>query len=198
MGKSFGLSGDEIFLCSRSTEQCDIDNIHYRKCDLTKLVDIKKILNEVGKVDAILFSADTASVFGNFENFDYKDISSFLETKILGSILFIQELIKRQIKIKVIFFCGKTGHKDRNYFLYSIVNASILAFVEELNILFPFIRGFYLEVPLIVPSTIGSMYIDTFDKNASSFKPEILIPKIKNILEDKEKVGLVRVSNNAL
>jgi len=156
----------------------------------------------VHNINAVIFSQDSGTAFGNFDTLTYKQIDQFLNSKIHGSVLFSHFLLKKlktvkQKKIKLIWICGTSGLKPKNYILYHVVNASIKSFIEELNIhYFDFVEAYYLVTPFIDKTTIGILYNRTLNKKEYGENPEILLSYLEEVLNNKIKPGMVIINSS--
>jgi NADP-dependent 3-hydroxy acid dehydrogenase YdfG len=198
LGKELIEYGHTVWLYSRSAIPFDNKNLHIRMADISDIHQTRSLLDEIGGVDMVIMSADTGSVFGDFSSFSSEEINNFINTKITASIFLIQELIKRNLQTKVVFLAGKLEQKDKTYFLYSIANNALLALVNEINTHYQKVKCYYLETPLISPSTIGDNYLNNFSPTGRGYAPSVLLEPILKIISDDSKLGFIKFSGETL
>lgn len=192
IGVDLFKKGWEIFLYSRNDTSSNDGRFHIRHTDLTDHTQVARLIEEVGSTDLVVMSADAGGVFGNFETFDQSVVQDFLDSKLLGSIIFIQELIRKQLQAKVVFLCGSSGPKDKSYMLYGVVNSAIASLVESLNTHYSeTLKVYYLNIPVIANSTLAREYFEKTGTKIDEFPLSVLIRPIRGIVDGQITPGFV-------
>jgi short-subunit dehydrogenase len=168
--------------------------------DLSKPNTFKNIL-PAHDISAIIFSQDSGTAFGDFDKLSYQNIQKFINSKILGSILFSRFLLEQQRisgqgKIKLIWTCGTYDLKPKNYMLYYITNSAIKSFVEELNEHYSqFIEAYYIITPFMSKTTVGILYNRTLNKKEQGENPKKLFSYLEKIMNDEIIPGVIMLNS---
>ena len=182
----------EVWLYSRSVDNRDNDSVHERRVDLTHSDEIDVLVSEVGNPDLVVMSADTGGAFGLFEGLGFADVRAFLDAKILGSILFVQSLLRHNAQTKIIFLGGKIGQKSKDFLLYGVVNSAMMALVEEINRHYPSqMDAYYLETPVIWPSPVAERYVHMSEQSVDGQSPSVVTRSLRRILKNEYTPGFV-------
>lgn len=194
--KYFAKKGYKVYLFSRNAPLNKSGLLRLDLCYPTTFKNIPSLQN----IDTIIFSQDSGTAFGNFNDLTYKEIHQFLDSKILGSILFSRFLLEQiknsNQKIKLIWMCGTYGLKQKNYMLYHITNIAIKSFTEELNTHYSnLVEAYYLVTPFMNKTTVGRLYNQKLRKNEEGENPEKLLPYLDKIIQGKTKSGIVVLSS---
>ena len=198
-------NGWDVWLYSRSAKKTDKLFWHERRCDISKEKDVQGLLAEIKNLDLVMMLADSGEGHLPLEELSEKNVKTFIDSKILGSILLIKSIIlkfsEQNRPIKVAWCGGKISKKPKDLVLYGVVNSGLAILINELNNHYSdILKAYYFPTPIISPSTIGDEYIK---KMGRSFKalakpPKIIIDMVEQILEDKSEPGMLEVKTKIL
>src|SRR3989344_1128686 len=193
--------GYSIWIYGRNAKKKDNNNWHERACDLTDNICLDRLFIEIKDIpDIIIFSADSGTGHGNLEDLQNEDVNKFIGSKIIGSLNLVKKVItnKPKKKIVAIWLAGKSSNKPKNLILFSLINSALNSLVAELNIYYKnIIRAYYLETPLISPSTLGDEYILKYGINLGlARKPEIISEKVIKIINEKTQPGIISLTGS--
>ena len=189
----FEALGDKVIQFGRSLPKEVDDQI---QIDLTN-PDSYKNLADIDAVNVVIFSQDTGTAFGNIEDLSCEDLGSFVSSKVVGSMLFTQFLLKQKAfkePIKLIWTCGSYGSKPKDYMLYHTVNVAIRSFVDDLNKYYSDkIEGFYVVTPFMEKTGVGEKYNMYTGKEEKGADPQDTVSVIEKIVKGDFKPGVVVV-----
>ena len=196
----FEKRGFKVCLLSRDKSSDNLTNTFV--VDIAKPNTYKNILSVFNDIQTIIFSQDTGTAFGDFEKLTYEEIEQFINSKILGSILFVRFIMKElanhpNSKINLIWMCGSYELKPKDYMLYHTANIAIKSFVDELNKHYTdIIEAYYLVTPFMDKTTIGILYNKKHNKGDHGENPQILLPYFEKIISGNFKQGIVKVKSH--
>lgn len=194
--RRFQKIGWETWLYGRSAVNYDNVKQHVRKCDITLESDADNLLLGIPSLDVVIHSADSGS-HGLIENLAVSQIREGIMSKIFGSVLLTKKILQRwpDRKFKMIWLAGSPAKKPKDLLLYGPINSAILELVNELNLHYGNrIESYYLETPLVSPSSLGDEYIASRNDGHAlvSEKPESVFSNITFIIQGKYPAGPVR------
>ena len=185
-------AGWDVWLYSRSAVHRTTGNIHERRVDIMCKKDIDVLLTECNEQDLVVMSADTGGGFGHLRDIEADEMRAFLDSKVLGSILFVRALLRRNACTKIVFLTGKIGQKSEDLLLYGVANNALMALVQEINGHFrPQLEAYYLETPVIWPSPVARKYVDAMGKEVDGHNPSVVMRSLQEILRGKYAPGFV-------
>lgn len=204
IGKVFHDEGWDVWLYSRSCLNKDENRWHERKCNITLEKDVKKLLNEIQNIDVSIQLADAGMGYHSLQELTESNINSMIGAKIIGSIILTKSLLKKARKqrknIKLIWCCGKVSKKPEHLIIYSLINSGLLAYINELNRHYKKeFKAYYLPTTLILPSTLGNLYVKRWKIRKDIIEsPSSITFKIKEIIQGKTQLGIIRTNKNIL
>ncbi|MBM3261151.1 hypothetical protein FJY93_01895 [Candidatus Kaiserbacteria bacterium] len=192
IGRDLAQRNWQVWLYSRSAIHYDKGNLHKRRIDVTDARQIESLFAECGDPTLAILSADTGNAFGLLPDIPAADVRSFVATKVLGSILFVQELLRRGACAKVVFLGGRLDQKSKDCMLYGTVNHAIMGLIEETNRHYGSkLQGYYLETPVIWPSRIAHAYVRATGTPVDGQPPSVVWDTLLAIIEGKHMPGFV-------
>lgn len=115
------------------------ENIYYRKCDVTKVHDIKSAIKYVEEKLLPLYgliNCAGANSFHILEEYSLSEIQMIIDTNLVGTILmtkYVVPLLKQQRFGKIINISSQAGiDPQRNNIIYSAAKAGVIAFTKGL------------------------------------------------------------------
>ena len=191
------LNGVDLYSPSEST----VEDGPLPLCKLKNLISYRPHpFAEIQSPDVIIFSADSGGI-GELKDISKDDIDNFINSKINGSLGLIKKILskKHNKKITMIWLAGGMSQKPKELFLYYIINAALNCLVTALNYHYgDNINAYYLETPLVSPSTLGDAFILRYGENYKelSMIPEETAGRVVNILNNKSIFpGLISLEN---
>ncbi|OHA60149.1 MAG: hypothetical protein A2589_00520 [Candidatus Vogelbacteria bacterium RIFOXYD1_FULL_46_19] len=199
IGNQLKNAGWDVWLYSRSAKIVSKKLWHERVCNINSASSVKTLLKETSDTHVIIFSADPGNGKGDLENLTVNGIKDLISTKLSGSLLLLNALLKNRPthKIKLIWLAGKPTAKHKHLINYSVSNSALLSLVSEINRHYQDIfEAYYLNTPLISPSTLGDAYINTYGQELKklSTPPKAVTEKVLDIINGKISPGLVNVN----
>ncbi|MFO0702527.1 MAG: SDR family oxidoreductase [Candidatus Andersenbacteria bacterium] len=159
IGRHLHEQGWDVWLYSRHAKRVEHTRWHERRCDVTKSADIARLLSEVGTPQAVVFSADSDG-HGTIQRISERRLRALIDAKVTGSILLTKRVLAHSRKpVSLVWLIGKIGVKPQDLFLYGVVNAAVVAFVDQLKALGRTVRPYMLPLGVITPSTLGDAYL---------------------------------------
>ena len=190
LGKRLLGLGWEVFLYSRTGKPSDAGRLHIRKADTTDGPSLNGLLSSIGEPDLVICAADSGGVFGEFADLRCARIKTFLDTKILGSVLMLQELIRLHYRSKVIFLCGTKEKEAQDLLLYGVTNVAIMSLVEAVNTHFTAtLQAYYLETPVLQDSPKEQEYREVTGNRLGGLPAGILMNSIVEITRGNVLLG---------
>jgi cyclopropane fatty-acyl-phospholipid synthase-like methyltransferase/short-subunit dehydrogenase len=197
--------GWEIWLYGRSANKIDRPNWHERKCDISDENSVSKLFGEIKDLDLALMLADSGPAHGEIKELTQQGMKDSVNAKFIGSVLLTKEFerkfSKRKKPIKLVWCAGKPSKKSKNLIFYGIVNSGLDSYIESLNEHYNKIfQAYYLPTPLISPSTLGDKFIEEAGSDLKKLakSPEVIEKKLKLILDDKVKPGMLKFDEDTL
>ena len=137
-------------------------------------------------------SADAGGVFGELSTLNPDHVQNFLNTKILGSVNMVQEIIRRGYCAKLVFLCGKNSAKEKDYLLYGVANAAMSSLVGNINTHYgDTLQAYYLETPPIANSSIALEHKGQLEKDIPMFPMSVLLEPLFKIINGSIMPGFV-------
>jgi len=157
---------------------------------------------EIQTPDIIIFSADSGTGKGNLENISKEDIRKFIESKIIGSLNLLKMILDKdpERKIIAIWLSRSITSKPKHLILYSLVNAGLKSLVTELNTFYGnILNAYYLETPLVLPSTLGDSYINKYGNTSKvAQRPEEVAKRAIELINKKVSPGFIQLKNKEM
>lgn len=198
-------NGWEIWLYSRKAKKIDKSLWHERKCDISNEKSIAKLLDEIKDINLVMMLADGGESHLMLENLSEDSIKTFINAKLIGSLLLTKALAlkfpKAKKPIQLAWCGGKISKKPKDLILYGMANAGLSSYVDELNVHYSEIfEAYYLPTPIISPSTIGDEYImkmgPEFQKISQN--PKIISDTVNKIISGEFNPGMVEIEAKIL
>ncbi len=192
IGEYLLTAGWEVFLYSRNGNDLDLGSLHIRCADVINERSVKRLLVECEQPDLVICSADAGGVCGELSDLLPGNIRTFLDAKIFGSILLLQQIVATRYKSRVVFLCGSRDKKAADLLLYGVANAAIMSLVETFNANFaPTPQSYYLETPLLRDSPKETEYREVTGKHLEGLPAIVLVGAIEQIMSGDIEPGFV-------
>ena len=190
--------GWDVWLYGRSARNQDTERWHERTCDVSSASQVKQLVDEMPRVDASIFLADSGG-HGSIDELTESQLKNVLNAKIVGSILLTKELLKKAQQqrsvVKLVWSAGKRTEKPSNLIAYAAINSGLDSYISELNRHHSeCCKAYYIPTTLISPSTRGDEYIEKMKKTGKDIQyaaepPQILLDAVEKILYTDVKAG---------
>lgn len=206
IGQQLWQNGWEVWLYGLHAKKVDKKLWHERKCNIASEQDVAKLLKEIPDLDLVLFSADS-SPHGVLEEMTEQKIKDGLASKLVGTALLTKALFKyakRKQPMKLVCLAGKLNGKSKNLIMYTIINSGLAAYVDSINEHYKdMFQAYYIQTPLISPSTLGDKYIEYMRSQGQEIKnmaehPKLLLDKILLIMDNKVEPGMLKAEKEIL
>lgn len=196
--------GWHTWLYGRNAEPKDDGLLHIRQCDVTNYSQITTLIGEIPQIHLAVQMADSGTAFGEIENLTSTDVRLFIETKITGSILLTQAILRKTLQQKghtmLVWAAGKPTNKDKDIILFGPVNSALLELVNEINQHYKdILSAYYMVTGLIMPSTQGKRYLEKcHKKEENSDPPSVLSNTILGIIHNEIMPGMIKPNQEKL
>ena len=196
----------EVYILGRRKEKlekvCNNSNnlINYFICDINNDNEIKKIINQLGKIDTLINCAGIISSGEESEKYDYLELSDIINTNLKGTLSICLQMIdnwrRNKIKGNIINIGSIAAKNGSKYFpIYSSSKAGIIAFSKSIASRY---GEFGIRCNVISPGVIKTpmSYIETpnFDDYIEDIENKTPLKRLGNP-NDIAKVALFLDSN---